>query len=263
MSTKIQFPNNRLTYTGKAGPIFDTDIENLTQNLLQMVNILLGLPSNGFAILQGFTYASGAYSSGFVYMNGVIYYCTGLVENKYLAPNPTGAFSKLHNDLVSRNTYTIYNAVQNDTAVGGMPQFVGNMDQYRISINNKANRVVDLGDKSDADFKTSTFPDPFTLDGSVHTLDLSGLSIPVSAKMVLLSSIITITSPYTGGSFIHFRKYQNTNENNALQCFANEPSGSTEFYSWAYQGWVPIDSNLKIDYRGKNCTVNLTVCAYL
>jgi hypothetical protein len=156
MSTKIQNPNNRLTYPGIAGPRFDTDIENLTQNLLEMVNILLGLPSNGFAILKGLDYDSGAntYNAGYVYMNGIIYYFAGtLAENTYLVPDITGAFNKLHSDGNSYDTYNIYLCVQSNSSVGSMPQFVGDMDQYRFNmtamIGSTAGKVPVIGQSWD------------------------------------------------------------------------------------------------------------------
>jgi hypothetical protein len=135
MSTKIQFPNNRLTESGLGNPLFVTDVSNLTENLLEAINMLLGLASNGFAILSGFTYSGSAYSAGIVYMNGIIYYCSaGLNEGQYLSPVPTDVDSKLHSDGNSYNTYRIYYAVASNSQVGGMPQFTGNMDSYRFSM---------------------------------------------------------------------------------------------------------------------------------
>lgn len=135
MSEKIQFPNNRLTPASLGKPVFATDIQNLTENLLEAMNILLGLPADGFAILSGFVYASSAYGPGYVYMNGVIYYCAGLAETKYLAPDPTDTESKLHNpDGNSYNTYRIYYAIESNSPVGGMPQFSGDMNQYRLDL---------------------------------------------------------------------------------------------------------------------------------
>jgi len=140
MSTKIQFPNTRLTQAALGNPLFVTDVENLTSNLLEAINMLLGLPTSGataFAILSGFEYDSegASYSTGIVYMNGLIYYCaTGLAETKYLAPAPTDGNSKVFSDGNSYNTYRIYYAVSSNSQVGGMPQFNGTMDQYRLSL---------------------------------------------------------------------------------------------------------------------------------
>jgi hypothetical protein len=202
MSTKIQSPNNRLTYTGKAGPIFDTDIENLTQNLLEMVNVLLGLPSNGFAILSGFAYGSGTYGPGFVYMNGVIYYSAAVIaENKYLAPNPTDEFSKLHSDLISRYTYRVYLAIQSDTSVGGIPQFVGNMNAYRISsylINNTLTNLINsLGDASTKDVGTASNEIPLNSDlGTASTKDVGNSlnNVPEIGALGISASQFVITS---------------------------------------------------------------------
>jgi hypothetical protein len=143
MSAKIPWPNTRLTQTGLGNPLFVTDPQNNTENILQAVNMLLGLPSNGFAILSGFTYtpgSPGSYSPGIVYMNGQIYLVTiSLTENKYLAPDPTDIDPKQHSDGNSYNTYRVFYAVQSNSPVGGMPQFVGNMNQYRRSVENLIN----------------------------------------------------------------------------------------------------------------------------
>jgi hypothetical protein len=153
MSTKIRFPNTRLTQTGLGNPLFVTDVENLTSNLLEAINMLLGLPASGataFAILSGFTYTpggGGSYSAGIVYMNGLIYYFddTGgeLVEGKYLSPVPTDGNSKVFSDGNSYNTYRIYYAVSSNSQVGGMPQFTGTMDRYRLSLTAMKGDTVD------------------------------------------------------------------------------------------------------------------------
>jgi len=141
MSNKIQFPNNRLTPPALGKPVFATDIQNNTENLLEAMNILLGLPASGgtaFAILSGLTYneSEGTYDPGYVYMNGVIYYSADIIYDPcYLVPNVTDTESKLHNpDGNSYNTYRIYYAISSSSPSGGMPQFTGSMDQYRLSI---------------------------------------------------------------------------------------------------------------------------------
>jgi len=141
MSTKIQFPNNRLMPASLGKPVFATDIQNNTENLLEAMNILLGLPASGgtaFAILSGLTYneSEGTYDPGYVYMNGVIYYSADIIYDPcYLVPNVTDTESKLHNpDGNSYNTYRIYYAISSSSPSGGMPQFTGSMDQYRLSI---------------------------------------------------------------------------------------------------------------------------------
>ena len=87
----IQFPNNRLTYTGQQGPVYDNDGQNAINNLYAAINMLLGLSSTGFAILSGFAvtgYVEGnnTYGSGYFYLNGVIYYSGGVIAGECLVP---------------------------------------------------------------------------------------------------------------------------------------------------------------------------------
>jgi hypothetical protein len=144
MSVKIQFPNIRLTPASLGKPVFATDIQNLTENLLDAMKILLGQDSNGFAILRGFNYISGTYSVGYVYMNGDFYYCAGgVTEGNYLVPNVTDTESKLHNpDGNSYPTYRIYYAIESTSPWGGMPQFTGDMNQYRLDLTTVNNRIL-------------------------------------------------------------------------------------------------------------------------
>jgi len=137
MSTKIPFPNDRLVNVGLGNPLFVSDIQNSTQNLNEAINLILGLPSNGFAILRGLDYNSGAhtYNAGVVYMNGVVYLCaTGLAENQYLAPSLVDEYSKINSDGNAYNSYRVYYAIASNSVVGGMPQFVGAMNQYRFNM---------------------------------------------------------------------------------------------------------------------------------
>lgn len=141
MSTQIPFPNKRLAQAGIGNPLFVTDIENATEDLLEALATLYGFASNGFAILSGFDYGAGAYTGGIVYMNGVFYRCVaGLTENQYLTPDVQDVDNKIFSDANTYPTYRIYQAVAAGVQWGGMPQFVGNMNAYRVSIN----KVYDL-----------------------------------------------------------------------------------------------------------------------
>lgn len=141
MSTQIPFPNKRLAQAGIGNPLFVTDIENATEDLLEALAVLYGFASNGFAILSGFDYGAGAYTGGIVYMNGVFYRCVaGLTENQYLTPDVQDVDNKIFSDANTYPTYRIYQAVAAGAQWGGMPQFVGNMNSYRVSIK----KVYDL-----------------------------------------------------------------------------------------------------------------------
>lgn len=141
MSSQIPFPNKRLAQAGIGNPLFVTDIENATEDLLEALAVLYGFASNGFAILSGFDYGAGAYTGGIVYMNGVFYRCVaGLTENQYLTPDVQDVQNKIFSDANTYPTYRIYQAVAAGAQWGGMPQFVGNMNAYRVSIK----KVYDL-----------------------------------------------------------------------------------------------------------------------
>jgi hypothetical protein len=129
----INFPNTRLEYADVGNPLFVTDIVNATESLQNALRMIYGLPSNGFAICSGLAYGSGAYGPGIVFMNNVFYYTAGLAENKYLAPANSDILIKVFQDANSHVTYREFRAVQSNSPVGGMPQFIGDMNQYRIS----------------------------------------------------------------------------------------------------------------------------------
>jgi hypothetical protein len=132
----MDFPNNRLTYTGIQGPLFDDEIQNALNALYKGMNTILGFGATDFKILSGFVYTAGSpgsYTGGIVYMSGQIYYCAaGLNEGQYLIPNISQIESKPHKDGVNRNTYQVYYAVSSNTSgAGGSPIFSGNMNSYR------------------------------------------------------------------------------------------------------------------------------------
>ena len=145
MSSIVPFINKRLTYPGVAGPLFDSDIQNITENLIESLLMLADIPNPGFAILGGLNYTApggvDTYSDGYIIYNGQPYYVVGFDSSGiswWLLPTSTYTFSKNHSDSVARNTYQYFAC--NKTTVdpsNGTPQFVGDMNQYRISLNNK------------------------------------------------------------------------------------------------------------------------------
>lgn len=200
MSTKIQFPNTRLTPPSLGKPIFATDIQNLTENLLQAMKMLLGLPDNGFAILQGLDYDSGAhtYNAGYIYLAGNFYFCaTGLAENQYLAPDPTDTESKLHNpDGNSYNTYTIYYALASNSVVTDCPQFVGDMDQYRFNMTAMIGSTVGKVPVIGSDFLNQRFVTTDT-DGKLNAGIQEGINtdaVPSVESTLIPGQIVKVGS---------------------------------------------------------------------
>lgn len=138
MGTKITWPNIRLSQAGIGNPLFVTDIENATENQLEALAMIYGFASNGFAILSGFNFDGSQYSGGgIVYMNGNFYKLPSDIifdEGFWLGPNIQDVDNKIFGDANTYATYRIYEAEVLESQWGGMPEFTGNMNQYRISI---------------------------------------------------------------------------------------------------------------------------------
>lgn len=136
----IQFPNNRLTYTGQQGPVYDNDGQNAINNLYAAINMLLGLSPTGFAILSGFAVTgneggNNIYGPGYFYLNGVIYYSAGVTEGQCLVPSITQINNALFADGNLRYIYEIYNSVTSNTATSATsPLLTNNIDSYRLNL---------------------------------------------------------------------------------------------------------------------------------
>ena len=262
MSLDLDWPNSRKEYTGVANPLYVSDIKNLTENLLQAMQAILGLNSTDFYIISGFTYtpgSPGSYSSGVCYINGVFYYSnTTLSETKYLAPSPTDVLSKTFPDTSTHYIYTVNYAVSANSYVSGYsPVFSGNMNSYRLNLKAVNNSLVnygqptDLGDKANPDFTNYDF----TLDGNLHALDIS-VQIPTTAKYVLLAIQLTPTS----NGYIEFSMYGNTNQN-SIGMVTSENSATGTVYR---QLWIAVDSNRKLAYRGyAGTSFDLTIMGWM
>lgn len=258
----MDFPNVRKEYTGVGNPLFITDIVNLTDSVLIAMKNVLGLGDTDFAIISGFDYtpgAPGSYAVGICYMNGVFYKSTAtLAEGKYLQPDPTDYLSKAFPDSISRYCYTINYCIVSNTSVGGMPQFSGNMNGYRVNVKKVMDSLVDYakpidsGDPAAADY--STFD--FTRDGNIHSLDISS-KIPVTAKYVLLRVVLT---PSTVNDYIQFFKYGNTNPYNVSWVTAQSNATGTVYKDC----WIAVDSNRKLGYKGYAGTIfSVTIAGYM
>jgi hypothetical protein len=151
------FPNKRIEYAGVGNPRFVSDIVNLNETLIEAILALIGNPTGNFAIISGFVFNGGTnqYSPGLCYMDGVLYYTTtNLNGGKYLTPNVLSSLPKIFEDSTTKNTYTLYNAIESNTQYSTMPIFNWTMDEYRLNLSllqqNKA-------DASNVYTKTETY----------------------------------------------------------------------------------------------------------
>lgn len=176
-SDPLPFPALRKEYTTKKNPIFVSDLVVLNKQLFTGLKLLLGLPDSGataFAIISGMTYtpgSPGSYNSGFVYMNGNFYYFSGtLTENKYLKPDLRNSTPKKFQDGSTDNLYSDQYCITSDTQVADMPQFVGNMDQYRFNMTAMKGitegKVPTIGNSWDISALTSINPDGTIVSGA-------------------------------------------------------------------------------------------------
>lgn len=136
--SNIQFPNKRLVQAATGNPLFISDIESLTENLINAIKIVLGRSGNGFYILSGFDYnlaANPDYTPGYFYYNGEIYYCsTGLNVGQSLNITTNDGYSKLHENSVSYPTYRLYEGVVVNSPVISIPAFSGYMTEYKYNL---------------------------------------------------------------------------------------------------------------------------------
>lgn len=132
------FPNERLTQETLDCPIFISDIQNATQEVLAAMKAVCGLNDTDFAIITGLDYTvvdpyNNTYNSGIVYMAGVFYsFSDTLHSGYYLTPANEDVENKLHSDSNAYATYRLYKAIESSAQYGTMPIFTGTMDNYRI-----------------------------------------------------------------------------------------------------------------------------------
>ena len=190
MSTKIQAPNKRIPQAGIGNPLFVTDIQNVNEDLLFYVNMLLGLPNPGFAILQGLTYTSGgagSYSSGYVYLNGQIYYFAGtLTGGNYLNPSNQLVDSKLFGDGNSYTTYQVFYVVSSSTPVSGCPVFSGDMNAYRFNMTAMQGTIPGKVPVIGSNWTFTTGGDirlvMIDTDGTIKSFETMGGALPVTTS---------------------------------------------------------------------------------
>lgn len=134
----IQWPFLRKYYAGKTNPVFVQDTQAANQGLLDAIMAVTGYSGSGFAIITGLNYIIGVpntFTPGIIWFNGTFYYCaTTFNEGNYLAPNPTDIMPETFEDTTINNIYTVQYAAVTAVAMGSTPQFMGNMNAYRISL---------------------------------------------------------------------------------------------------------------------------------
>ena len=134
----LDFPNTRLSSDIAGNPLFSSDIVNATQSIQAAMQSLSDLRSTDFAIISGFDYSSGTYTSGIVWLGDGFYFLSGtLTEGYYLTPNVTNVENKIFSDSVVRPTYSINYCVQSATPYGSNPIFSGDMSQHRMNLKSK------------------------------------------------------------------------------------------------------------------------------
>lgn len=136
MENLLPWPCQRVTYPGIDNPMYDQDIEALTGMLLQAVQASLGIDVGDFFIVSDCIYNPGTnqYSSGIVFMNGSFYAVTGpFPAGSFLIPSTVNVLTVNFDDGQARPIYQEQVSIIAQAAgAGGSPQFVGNMNQYRI-----------------------------------------------------------------------------------------------------------------------------------
>ena len=151
MNDLIQFPFTRLEYPAIDNPIYVSDIVAANQEALAALNGITGLGASDFAIFSGLKYmvvvsGSNYYTPGIFYLNGIWYYQPdNFNENQYLGPNITGIMPYAFTDAVIRSLYQVnYGVAVGSSSPSTSPQFVGNMNAYRLDSKTLSNQINTL-----------------------------------------------------------------------------------------------------------------------
>lgn len=163
------FPNDRLVQETLNCPIFVSDIQNATNQILVSMQSLGGLTNDDFYIISGLEYQSGPnnYSPGVVWMYGQFYATDfDLTPGKYLNPDVTDVESKLHSDDNSYYTYRLYKAKESNTPYMGSPVFNMLMNDYRLNLKILNTRISDRLTDLSTPWTAPTLNTGFTNDGT-------------------------------------------------------------------------------------------------
>lgn len=137
MSLFAQFPTIRKAWDSVGNPAFVDDIVAANELALAGLSAMLNLPNPGFAIISGFDYSGGFYLPGVFWFNGQFYSTSVTIsENSYLLPSAIDTLPEQFEDIVSRNCYTILNAVPVGSPIGATQIFSGDMNFWRLGVSN-------------------------------------------------------------------------------------------------------------------------------
>ena len=190
----IKWPFKRKTYSGLDNPRFVDDITAANEAVIDGMTVLTGLESTDFAIISGLNFLAGTpnvFTDGIFYLNGAFYYqSTGFNENLYLLPTPTDIMPKVFGDTNTRNIYTSFASASTSSPTGATPQFVGNMNAYRIGL--KYNQSVVNGILTTlAGLGTAAVANVGTSSGNV--VDAAYLFIAGQLNVLTLTNTVAFT----------------------------------------------------------------------
>lgn len=219
----IKWPFKRKTYSGLDNPRFVDDITAANEAVIDGMTALTGLGSTDFAIISGLNFLAGTpnvFTDGIFYLNGAFYYqSTGFNENLYLLPTPTDIMPKVFGDTNTRNIYTSFASASTSSPTGATPQFVGNMNSYRIGL--KYNQSVVNGILTTlAGLGTAAAADVGTANGNV--VDAAYLFIAGQLNVLTLTNTVAFTP--TGNYQPATKKY--VDDKTPLNIVAHGTTGS-------------------------------------
>lgn len=164
------FPFFRKSLPSLGNPVYISDILASNQLTIDGLSAILNLPSLGFAIISGFTYDPGppeGYGPGIYWLNGFFYNQQNtFVGGQYLAPNLVDVLPKPFSDTNTHNIYTEYLSQATSSPAGATPLFTGNMDQYRIGLQDLKTNLL-AAEATIASLGNAAFANIGTLAGNV------------------------------------------------------------------------------------------------
>jgi hypothetical protein len=209
----FQWPFKRKQYAGLGNPRFVGDIVAANEAVLDGLTALAGLGPNDFAIISGMVYTSGSpgsYSVGIFYLSGSFYYMpASFNEGFYLTQNNVDTQPQPFSDAVVRDIYTLQQGTTSSAAVTNCPQFAGNMNAYRLSLQS-LNSAIGILNGLFATLGNAAFRNIGTVTGTVAAGDDArfGYTIAqINSLFALQSQVLLLTSP-AGFTFTPTADYQ-------------------------------------------------------
>lgn len=224
----LQFPNTRKIYPGLENPVWVADILAANQLTLDGLTTLLNLPNPGFAIIAGMSYTTGSpnmYAPGIFWLNGTFYFMSiSFSDSQYLIGALIDTLPEVFQvDQVERNIYTIQQAQTTASPTGATPLFSGNMNAYRIGINDLKIAITALQNTVNQ-LKGAAFLDIGTTAGTVAAGNDSRFGFTQAAADARYAQIANVliegstnnnfspTQPYDPAT----KKYVDTNSSQLL-----------------------------------------------